>query len=181
MPFPLISLPKEFHNTVYMLHNTTVAMYNIVRGEAMTDTAQIKTLRHSIRLLARKLELLTKSEALCCGITLTQCHLLSEIGWAGTTSLNTLSEHLGVDKSTMSRNIEILVTGGLVSRENDPDNRRAVTITLTGQGEQLFQQIETSMTTFSETLFYALPADKRGQILESLDYLLRAIPVGRCC
>lgn len=147
----------------------------------MTDTVHIHALRHSIRLLARKPERLTKSEALCCGITLSQCHLLTEIGWAGSASLNALSERLGVDKSTMSRNIDILVTGGLVSREVDPENRRAVSITLTDQGRRLFEQIEASMTKFYETLFYALPADKRGQVLESLDCLLQAMPVGPCC
>jgi len=147
----------------------------------MTDLSQIKTLRHDMRLLARKMELMTKSEASCCGITLTQCHLLTEIGWAGAASLNTLSERLGVDKSTMSRNIEILVTDGLVSRTTDPDNRRAVTIMLTDAGRQLFDQVETSMTQFYETLFHALPADKRSQILESLEILLETIPAGRWC
>ena len=147
----------------------------------MTATTQIKTLRHDMRLLARKMELLTKCEATCSGITLTQCHLLTEIGWTGAMSLNTLSERLGVDKSTMSRNIEILVTDGLVNRKADPDNRRAVTITLTDQGQKLFQQIEASMIQFYETLFYALPADKRSQVLEGLDCLLQAIPAGRWC
>jgi DNA-binding MarR family transcriptional regulator len=147
----------------------------------MTNTSQIKTLRHDMRLLARKMELMTKGEASCCGITLTQCHLLTEIGWAGAASLNTLSERLGVDKSTMSRNIEILVTGGLVSRTTDPDNRRAVTIMLTDEGRQLFAQVEASMTQFYETLFQTLPADKRSQVLESLELLLAAIPAGRWC
>lgn len=147
----------------------------------MTDLSQIKTLRHDMRLLARKMELMTKSEASCCGITLTQCHLLTEIGWAGAASLNTLSERLGVDKSTMSRNIEILVTDGLVSRTTDPDNRRAVTIMLTDAGRQLFDQVEVSMTQFYETLFHALPADKRSQVLESLEILLAAIPAGHWC
>jgi DNA-binding MarR family transcriptional regulator len=147
----------------------------------MTDLSQIKTLRHDMRLLARKMELMTKSEASCCGITLTQCHLLTEIGWAGTASLNTLSERLGVDKSTMSRNIEILVTDGLVSRTTDPDNRRAITIMLTDAGRQLFDQVEASMTQFYETLFQALPANKRSQVLESLAILLEAIPAGRWC
>ncbi|HWR09780.1 MarR family winged helix-turn-helix transcriptional regulator [Sporomusa sp.] len=147
----------------------------------MTDLSQIKTLRHDMRLLARKMELMTKCEASCCGITLTQCHLLTEIGWAGTASLNTLSERLGVDKSTMSRNIEILVTDGLVSRTTDPDNRRAITIMLTDAGRQLFDQVEASMTQFYETLFQALPANKRSQVLESLEILLEAIPAGRWC
>ncbi|MCM0761493.1 MarR family transcriptional regulator [Sporomusa sphaeroides DSM 2875] len=147
----------------------------------MNDTTQIQTLRHDMRLLARKMELMTKGEASCCGITLTQCHLLTEIGWAGTASLNTLSDRLGVDKSTMSRNIEILVNSGLVSRTTDPDNRRSVTIALTDQGRQLFQQIEASMTQFYETLLHALPADKRSQVLESLELLLAAIPAGRWC
>jgi len=147
----------------------------------MNDLSQIQTLRHDMRLLARKMELMTKGEASCCGITLTQSHLLTEIGWAGTASLNTLSDRLGVDKSTMSRNIEILVNGGLVSRTTDPDNRRSVTIALTDAGRQLFQQIEASMTQFYETLLHALPADKRSQVLESLDLLLTAIPAGRWC
>ncbi|TCL40195.1 DNA-binding MarR family transcriptional regulator [Anaerospora hongkongensis] len=147
----------------------------------MNDTSQIKTLRHDMRLLARKMELMTKGEASCCGITLTQCHLLTEIGWAGAASLNTLSERLGVDKSTMSRNIDILVNSNLVSRTIDPDNRRAVTITLTDEGNKLFMQVETSMTQFYETFYNALPADKRSQILESLELLLAAIPAGRWC
>ncbi|WP_333594223.1 MarR family transcriptional regulator [Anaerospora hongkongensis] len=147
----------------------------------MTDLMQIKTLRHDMRLLARKMDLMTKSEASCCGITLTQCHLLTEIGWAGAASLNTLSESLGVDKSTMSRNIDILVTGGLVSRTTAPENRRAVTIMLTDAGRQLFDQVEASMTHFYETLFHSLPADKRNQVLESLEILLETIPVGRWC
>ena len=147
----------------------------------MTNTSQIKTLRHDMRLLARKMELMTKGEASCCGITLTQCHLLTEIGWAGAATLNTLSERLGVDKSTMSRNIDILVTGGLVSRTTDPDNRRAVTIMLTDEGRQLFAQVEASMTQFYETLFQTLPAEKRSQVLESLELLLAAIPAGRWC
>jgi DNA-binding MarR family transcriptional regulator len=147
----------------------------------MTNKTQIKTLRHDMRLLARKMELMTKSEASCCGITLTQCHLLTEIGWAGTASLNTLSERLGVDKSTMSRNIDILVNNGLVSRTTDPDNRRAVVITLTAPGQHLFTQVEASMTQFYETFYNALPVDKRSQVLESLEILLAAIPDGRWC
>lgn len=147
----------------------------------MNDPLQIKTLRHDMRLLARKMELMTKGEASCCGITLTQCHLLTEIGWAGAASLNILSERLGVDKSTMSRNIDILVNSNLVSRTTDPDNRRAVTITLTDEGRQLFAQVEASMTQFYETLYNALPADKRSQVLESLELLLTALPAGRWC
>ncbi|MDU4960092.1 MAG: MarR family transcriptional regulator [Sporomusaceae bacterium] len=147
----------------------------------MNDKTQLQTLRHDMRLLARKMELMTKGEASCCGITLSQCHLLTEIGWAGTASLNTLSERLGVDKSTMSRNIDILVTARLVSRTTAPDNRRAVSIALTDPGQQLFEQIEASMTQFYQTLLQALPPDKRGQVLESLELLLTAIPDGRWC
>lgn len=147
----------------------------------MNDNSQIKNLRQDMRLLARKMELMTKCEASCCGITLAQCHLLTEIGWAGAASLNILSERLGVDKSTMSRNIDILVNSNLVSRTTDPDNRRAVTITLTDEGNDLFAQVEANMTQFYETFYNALPADKRSQILESLELLLAAIPPGRWC
>lgn len=47
-----------------------------------------------------------------------------------------LAEAEGLDASTMSRRIASLVERGLVSRNTDPDDRRAHTLSLTDLGNQ---------------------------------------------
>lgn len=143
----------------------------------MKESKQTDRLRQSIRLLARKLDMLTKGEAQCCGITFTQCHIITEIGWVTSASLNTLSELLGVDKSTMSRNIENMVVSGIVERQTDPDNRRVLRISLTDKGMGLFNEIESSMKSFYDETLLLIPQEKRSQVIESLDLLAKAIPI----
>src|SRR5208337_1145786 len=91
----------------------------------------LSRLRECVRLLARKLGLLEKSEASCCGVTLSQCHAIVEIGRADSISVIDLATMLGLDKSTMSRTINNLVEMDLVTREVVPDNRRLLSIGLT--------------------------------------------------
>jgi DNA-binding MarR family transcriptional regulator len=131
-------------------------------------------------LLTRKLGLLEKSEASCCGVTLSQCHAIVEIGRAGSISVNDLANILGLDKSTMSRAINNLVELDLVTREAVPDNRRLLSIGLTTKGRTLFSEIESSMEQYYHDVYSALPADKRTQVIESLELLVRTIP-GQCC
>lgn len=141
---------------------------------------QKKVLREKIRLLVRKLEFLNKSEASCCGITLSQCYTLVEVGRAQRLSLNELSELLGLEKSTMSRTIENMVSSGLVEREIDPKDRRYVEIKLTDKGIHAYAEIESNMETFFKSVIENIPEEKRDQVVESMEYLLKAIP-GKCC
>lgn len=73
-----------------------------------------ETLRELIRILVRDLGILEKSDASCCGVTITQCHAVVEIGRKGKISLVDLAGLLGLDKSTMSRTINNLVESDLV-------------------------------------------------------------------
>lgn len=146
----------------------------------MKITMQKKVLRENIRLLVRKLEILNKSEASCCGITLSQCHTLVEVGRAQRLSLNELSEALGLDKSTMSRTIENMVSSGLVEREIDTKDRRYVQIKLTDKGVLAYEEMENNMESFFENVIESIPEEKRDQVVESMQYLLKAIPE-KCC
>ena len=146
----------------------------------MKITMQKKVLRENIRLLVRKLEILNKSEASCCGITLSQCHTLVEVGRAQRLSLNELSEVLGLDKSTMSRTIENMVSSGLVERETDTKDRRYVQIKLTDKGVLAYEEMENNMESFFENVIESIPEEKRDQVVESMQYLLKAIPE-KCC
>lgn len=147
----------------------------------MLNEANPKLLRELIRLMERKLGVLEDGEMSCCGISLAQCHALIEIGRAGSISLVDLSDLLNLDNSTMSRTVNNLVNSGMAERAPDPDDRRYVTIKLTAQGAGTFREIEENMNAYFENIYAAIPEDKRAQVLESLQLLLRAIAETGCC
>ena len=140
-----------------------------------------RALREAIRLLERKLGLLDELEASCCGVTFAQCHAVVEIGRAGSISLNDLADTLNLDKSTMSRTINNLVTNGMAVREIDPADRRYITIQLTESGQKAFETIEKSMEEFFANIFAKIPEGKREQVLEGLQILLEALATTDCC
>ncbi|MDF2887895.1 MAG: transcriptional regulator [Lacrimispora sp.] len=136
-----------------------------------------KVLRELIRILVRDLGILEKSDASCCGVSLTQCHAIVEIGREERISLVDLSSLLGLDKSTMSRTINNLVESDFVIRESDMENRRYIIIQLTEKGESIYQNIEESMEEYYRGIFHAIPEDKRNQVLESLQLLKDAVEI----
>jgi len=140
-----------------------------------------KYLRELIRVLVRNLGILEKSDASCCGVTISQCHAIVEIGRSGEVSLNELAELLALDKSTMSRTINNLVEDGLVIRELDPEDRRYVKIKLTDKGIKIFKDIEESMDRYYKSIFNSVPEEKREQVLDSLKLLIEAVNKNKCC
>jgi DNA-binding MarR family transcriptional regulator len=138
-------------------------------------------LRELIRILVRNLGILEKSEASCCGTTVSQCHAIVEIGRLNEISLNELAELLALDKSTMSRTINNLVESGLVVRELHSEDRRFVTIKLTDEGKGVFESIEGSMEQYYKSIFSSIPEEKREQVLESLQLVIDAARQNKCC
>jgi len=140
-----------------------------------------KTLRQLIRILVRNLGVLEKDDADNCGITLTQCHAIVEIGRKERISLIDLAILLGVDKSAMSRTVNNLVESELVVRDVDPLDRRYVSIALTEQGQEVFKNTEESMEIYYLSIFESIPEGKRTQVLESLQILSDIIKDKRGC
>jgi DNA-binding MarR family transcriptional regulator len=139
------------------------------------------SLRELIRILVRRLGILEKSDASCCGISLAQCHAIVEIGRKGKINLNDLADMLGVDKSTMSRTINNLVESRLAARDLDNDDRRYVVIQLTEEGQNFFENTEIGMDRYFTEILERIPKDKRSQVLESLELLTFAVRDCDCC
>ncbi|QHQ62282.1 MarR family transcriptional regulator [Anaerocolumna sedimenticola] len=139
-----------------------------------------ETLRELLRILVRNLGILEKSDASCCGVTISQCHALVEIGRAKKISLIDLAELLELDKSTMSRTINNLVDAEIVKRETDPENRRYISIQLTDKGTEVFKSIEDNMFAYYTSIFRSIPEDKRNQVLESLQILVQSVKDNNC-
>ena len=89
----------------------------------------------------------------CCGVTLPQCHALMALEEEEGVSLNELAGKLRLDTSTTSRIINGLVKQQLVERIIPPENRRAVSLTMTEQGRQVSKNIhQTNDSYFGEVL-----------------------------
>lgn len=147
----------------------------------METLNNITKLRNIIKFLVRNLGILEKSEAECCGTTLGQCNAVVEIGRASELSLNELAEILNLDNSTTSRTVNALVNQEIAERQTHPEDRRYLKIKLTERGEEMFNEIEKNMNTYFEDVYEAIPEDKREQVIESLELLLKAIGNNKCC
>lgn len=147
----------------------------------MNKSEMVHNLRELVRMLMRNFGVLERNEASCCGMTLGQCHAIVEIGRAGAVSLNELAELLNLDNSTMSRAVNNLVDQGYAVREADKADRRYVKILLTEQGTAVYKAIESGMETFFQDILDSIPAEKHGQVLESLSLLDTALRGKKCC
>ena len=136
---------------------------------------QSQDLREALRVLIRRLGVLQKSEATCCGVTLSQCHALIEVERKGELTLNQLADSLNLDKSTMSRNVDNLVNTGYMIRESAQDDRRTVVIRLSECGRSLVSGINTGMDDYYQTLLAVIAPHKQEIIAEGLDLLIQAI------
>jgi MarR family transcriptional regulator for hemolysin len=73
-------------------------------------------------------------------ISFTHLNSLFFIHRAGCTNIHFLANHLGVTKAAVSQMVDRLVESGLISREEDPIDRRSKLICLSKNGEELVQQ-----------------------------------------
>ena len=149
------------------------------------DMQKIKKLREKLRILERESMGVFDAQQECCGLTLSQCHTLIEIGMKGDISLVELASALGLDASTLSRTIQGMVIIGLVHRTTNEKDRRFVSISLTEQGRKVYDEIETVYNGFLAGVFDLLPAEKHDRILEDFGLFVDAVQkvnaMSGCC
>lgn len=133
--------------------------------------------------LIRKLNLLNKDQKVCYGLTLPQCGAIESLDREGMQPMNELSRRMGVTISTMTRIVNILVRDGLVTRKENPDDRRKVCIDLTKSGMDMAGKLRKCSTDYSAVIFSRIPESKRDQVLDSLEQLTSAIESldTKCC
>jgi DNA-binding MarR family transcriptional regulator len=149
------------------------------------EVQKIRLLREKLRILERESMGALDQEQACCGLTLSQCHTVMEIGTRGGMSLVDLASALGLDASTLSRTIQGLVLIGLVVREANEKDRRYVVISLSEQGRKVYEEIDGVYNAFLGAVFDRLPADRQDRILEDIglfaDAVLATNIASGCC
>jgi len=72
-----------------------------------------------------------------------------------------LADRLGIVPRSLTTVVDALEEAGLVRREIDPSNRRAILLRLTGQGTAVRDELREARRRAAEDLFAPLPDDDR--------------------
>lgn len=83
------------------------------------------------------------------GLTLSQWRVVALVGVAGQTRLSTLARDTALDKGLLSRNVKALIAAGLISAQQDKIDHRVQHLSLTPEGQEIFNR--------------ALPATRKRQ------------------
>lgn len=133
------------------------------------ETKELHEFKLAIRGLEREFFLKLKQETESCGVTLSQRHIITEIGERKETSIVELSSVLGLDPSTLSRNINNMVNLGLVNRYVKPKDRRYVILELTEKGQAIYDTLNTIYNEHYKKIFELIPEENQRQVIESFE------------
>ncbi|RMH46240.1 MAG: MarR family transcriptional regulator [Alphaproteobacteria bacterium] len=120
------------------------------------------------------------------GLTPTQAEILHHLSRRGPSRPGALADVLGVTPATLSDSAAALVSKGLLARERDPDDARAVRLRLTQAGEDAAASLSGPPEALAAAL-RGLAPDQAGELLRNLTLVIRAlqearaIPVQRMC
>jgi DNA-binding MarR family transcriptional regulator len=101
-------------------------------------------------------------------VTLTQFRTLVVLDSHGELNLNRLAELLGVNASTAMRMIDQLLVANLVTRQDNPANRREVLLGLTPAGQRVVRRVTTKRHTEISRIVAAKNEPQRCQLLAAL-------------
>jgi len=145
----------------------------------------VRDFRRSLRALEREVELSLASQTECCGVTSAQCHILLEVEGRGSPSIGELAEALELDPSTLSRTVDSLVKAKLVSRVDDPSNRRRQLVELLPLGLAKVEYINLVCDEYYDGVLSSAEGLGRGEIGRVVAFLAEAIRSkrlsGSCC
>ena len=105
-------------------------------------------------------------------LSLSQYFTLTNISASGV-SMSELSTMLGVDNSTLTRNINVLINRDMVKKSKSGHDRRGYTISLSTAGERVMDKLEKQMeSTLNEFIADISPASNQLliDVIESLNW-----------
>ena len=92
----------------------------------------------------------------------------------GSASVSALAEASQTSRSAVSKAVDALVRRGLVTRSQDPDDRRNVPLALTGEGQRVMDGIFTEAEAWLSASFERLSTEKLEILLQGMEILRKA-------
>jgi DNA-binding MarR family transcriptional regulator len=151
-----------------------------VRPDSGSEPAR---LRAAIRGLVRRFAVSERADVSCCGVTVAQAAALEALFGHGPMRLSDLGRRLGIAPSTLTRNLERLVDGGLLTRLADARDARSARVRLTAAGRRAALGVADREEDFARSVLERIPEARRAAVLESLGDLLAAVrgATEACC
>jgi DNA-binding MarR family transcriptional regulator len=132
--------------------------------------------RETITGLYRRFNALQRGEKRCFGVTMTQCVTLELLEQEGAKTVRELAVALGLDTSTVTRIVDVLVRDGRLRRTRDEErDRRRVFVSLTPAGRQLAADLRGCADAYCEKILERIPRDGHEDVLHALRVLVAAI------
>ena len=104
-------------------------------------------------------------------------HLLS-IPFDGI-SMSNLAHKLGLDTSTLTRNVQVLARMGLVDRKPDNYDKRVIRLVLTNEGSKLLKSLEELLEDKNREVLEKIDLDDQENLLTVLEKLSWALNCSR--
>ena len=132
--------------------------------------------RETLTRLYQRFNALQRGEKRCFGVTMSQCVTLELLQQEGRMTVRELAEGLGLDTSTVTRVVDVLVRDGLLRRARDElQDRRRVFVSLTSRGRRLAEKLEACADEYCERILMRIPRGRRADVLHALRVLVEAI------
>lgn len=144
-----------------------------VSDEAQETAARMSALLRHVFLYDRGNQLRVIEES---GLSMTQCKALLELGGIGETAdprqVSELADTFGVSVPSMSRAVDALVKKKLVTRLEDPDDRRVRRVAITAKGKQFVDTLLVVRQAGLEAFAESLNAAQRRKLDAAIDSLM---------
>ena len=138
--------------------------------------ASARKFRETLTLAYRRVNALQRGEKRCFGVTMSQCVALELLLQQGPMTVRDMASDLGLDTSTVTRLVDVLVRDGMVRRARDEKrDRRRVFVSLTARGRNLAAKLERCADDYSERILKRIPAEMREDVIHTLRVLVEAI------
>lgn len=128
-----------------------------------------------LRAIFRTLHTATLPLWMALDISMAQMKVLLVVREHGVLPVSQIAELLEIGAPTASHHIDKLVQAGLVTRSEDPENRRRMRVELSGEGQQLLQQLHQGRLELMRASLAQLDPAQIAQLAESLGALTGAM------
>ena len=123
--------------------------------------------------LIRRYQFRDWNQICCYGISISQSHILDVLAEEGDLTMQRLAKRMFKSVSTMTRVVAQLVRRGYVKRRQDPEDRRAVWISITPQGKAIVAAVNRDLVETQKAILRDLPAGEWAGAFKLLEALAR--------
>ena len=116
-----------------------------------------------------------REQVACCGTTVAQCHVLTELGRRSPLAMTALVRRLGLDKGWISRAVAALVEEGLLARTRDGADARVVVVGLTRAGQKRVRELNRTLDRQAARVLGRISRSDRTQVHGALELVRRAL------